>query len=433
MFEETKIMKRISVFLLIAILLVGLVPVVNAQDGGSSDCAEPTGVTLTLAGWSSNPAEDEALRQQLEAFTCATGIGAEFVPSTDHRVTMQSGFASGDYANVFYIDSSYLPDWVAAGVVDAGEDKIENVDGFYPSLIDIFTVDGVLYCPPKDFSTMALQYNKDLFDAAGLEYPNENWTWEDLRAAAEALTDEEAGVIGLVTPPNLERWLPFLYQAGGGFFDEFGVFVMDSPEAVEALDYYVSFARDGIGGPPDVVDAGWGGEAFGTGRAAMAMEGNWVIQFLLENYPELNWGVTELPAGEFGKATMAFTVCYGVGADNEYLDESWQLVNFLTNEEGAERFAQVTFGPMPSRMSAADEYIATWEARTEGLGVDYTDFEAFIKGADYAYPWVLPVGWGAFTDAFNAALQRAFSGEITAEEALQEAFTVANELIAQEE
>ena len=423
-------MKRLSILILIIVLLTGTLVSVNAQDDGQ-ECVEPTGVTLTLAGWSSNAAEDDALQSQIAAFTCDTGIGAEFVPSTDHRVTMQSAFAANDYANVFYIDSSYLPDWVEAGVVAAGEDDIENIDGFYSSLIDIFTIDGVLYCPPKDFSTMTLQYNKDLFDAAGLEYPNADWTWEDLRVAAEALTDEDAGIIGLVTPPNFERWLPFLYQAGGEFFDDFGVFVMDSEETLTSLEYYVSFAADGIGGPPDSVDAGWGGEAFGTGRAAMAMEGNWVIQFLLDNYPELNWGVTELPAGDFGEATMAFTVCYGVGADNEHPEESWQLVNYLTNDEGATNFASVTFGPMPSRTAAADAYVSTWETRTEGLGVEYTDFGAFIDAAENANPWVLPIGWNSFVDAFNSGLQQAFAGEISVAEALDQALAVADELLSE--
>src|SRR5690606_816073 len=115
------------------------------------------------------------------------------------------------------------------------------------------------------------------------------------------------------TPPELARFLPFLYQAGGAVLDADGNYVMDSDAARAAIEYYVSFAQEGIGGAPTAVDAGWGGEAFGEGRAAMAMEGNWVINFLLQNYPELNWGVSELPAGAAGKATMAFTVCYGVG------------------------------------------------------------------------------------------------------------------------
>src|SRR5690606_37361795 len=108
-------------------------------------------------------------------------------------------------------------------------------------------------------------------------------------------------------------------------------------------------AMDGFGGRPSDVDAGCGGEAFGEGRAAMAMEGNWVINFLNETYPELNWGVVELPAGPGGEATMAFTVCLGVAADNEHPEESWALVNWLTGPEGAMTVGEEGFGPMPAR------------------------------------------------------------------------------------
>src|SRR5690606_14008347 len=177
------------------------------------------------------------------------------------------------------------------------------------------------------------------------------------------ISEANPDVVGLVTPPNLERWLPFLYQAGGALFDEEGNFTFDSDETRQALDLYVGMVNEGIAGPPSSVDAGWGGEAFGEGRAAMAMEGNWVIQFLLENYPELNWGVVELPAGPAGEATMAFTVCYGVAADNDHPEESWALVNFLTGETGAEFVAESSFGPMPPRPAVEDIYLETWVPR----------------------------------------------------------------------
>jgi multiple sugar transport system substrate-binding protein len=401
---------------------------VIAAMGLSISVAAQDAVKLTLAGWSSSPEEDAALQALLTQFNDETGFEVEFVPSPDFPTTMQTAFASGEYANVFYIDSSKLPDWVEAGVVDVGEDRIENPDGFYPALLDIFTYDGILYCPPKDFSTMALQYNKDLFDGAGVEYPTADWTWDDLKTAAAALTDEESGVIGLVTPPNFERWLPFLYQAGGAIFDEEGNYVMDSDEARAALDYYISFSEEGIGGPPSVVDSGWGGEAFGKGVAAMAMEGNWTINFLLQSYPELNWGVVELPAGTAGKATMAFTVCYGVGAENEHLDESWQLVNFLTGEDGQKRAAEVSFGPMPTRPSAAETYLETWVARTTESKFDPADVNAFIAGADYSHRWQLPPGWQPFVDGFNGALQQAFAGDMTTDDVIAEANLAAEEV-----
>ncbi len=412
-------MKKFAVLALLALFTLSF-GVLNAQE-----------VKLTLAGWSSNPAEDESLNAALAAFTEETGIAVEFTPSTDHTVTMQNAFASGTYPQVFYVDSFKLPDWAEAGVLAEGEDFIEDQEGFYQPLLDIFTYDGVLYCPPKDFSTMALQYNKDLFDAAGLEYPTADWTWDDLKAAAEALTDPDAGVIGLVLPPELPRWLPFLYQAGGGILDENGEFIFDSEETLTAIEYYLSFATEGIGGTPSSVDSGWGGEAFGKGRAAMAMEGNWVIQFLLDNYPELNWGVAELPAGPAGKATMAFTVCYGVAKDNDYPEESWALVNYLTNEAGAARVATSSFGPMPTRPSAAELYLETWVARAEGSKLNAEELNAFVAGGEYSKPWLLPVGWQPFADTFNAALQRAFNGELTAQDVLDETVAVAEELLDQ--
>jgi multiple sugar transport system substrate-binding protein len=394
-------------------MVLALSGVVAAQDE----------VTIRLAGWSSTEAEDNALRAAVDQFMEDNpGINVEINFSPDYTTTMQTAFASGDYPEVFYIDSSVLPDWVQAGVVAPADDNIQEVDDIYPSLLEVFTLDDTLYCPPKDFSTMALQYNTDLFDAAGLDYPTADWTWDDLRAAAEALTGtNEAGeqVLGLVAPPNLERWLPFLYQAGGAIFDEEGNVTLDSPEAQEAIDFYVGMVEDGIAGPPSAVDAGWGGEAFANGRVAMAMEGNWVINFLNEQYPDLNWGVAPLPQGPAGPATMAFTVCYGVAADNEHPEESWALVNFLTGPEGAQMVAEASFGVMPGRASAADAWL-------ERFG---EEMQPFVEGADYAHPWVLPVGFQDFTSAFNDALQQAFNGQLLPEDVLTTASDVANEIL----
>lgn len=381
--------------------------------------------SLRLMGWSSSPAEDAALRAMVDAFMEQNpdiNVQIDLVPEYD--TTIQAQFASGDAPNVFYIDGSKLPDWAEAGVVAPAGDNIVEPDDIYPSLLEVFTYEGELYCPPKDFSTMALQYNIDMFDEAGLDYPTPDWTWDDLRAAAEALTGEdEQGntVVGLITPPNLERWLPFLYQAGGSILNEdWSEVTFDSEEAREALEFYVGMVQDGIAGPPSAVDAGWGGEAFGNGRAAMAMEGNWVIQALQEQYPDINWSVTELPTHPDGtRATMAFTVCYGVAANNDHPEESWELVNFLTGPEGAMMVAESGFGVMPARQSAQDAWLA---ARGE-------EFEPFVAGVEYAYPWQLPVGFGDVIDTFNEGLQLAFTGQSTVDDVIFETALAAEEVL----
>lgn len=382
---------------------------------------------ITLMGWSSSTEENDALQAQVDAFMEANPdikVNVNLVPEYDP--TIQAAFASGDPPNVFYVDSSKLPDWADAGVLAVGEGKIENLDDHYESLLDVFTYDGQLYCPPKDFSIMALQYNKALFDAAGLDYPTPDWTWEDLRAAAEALTGQDADgnvVLGLVTPPNFERWLPFLYQAGGSVLnDDWTEVTLDSDEAREALEFYVGMVEDGIAGPPSMIDAGWGGEAFGQGRVAMAMEGNWVISYLLDQFPDLNWGVTELPTGMDGtRATMVFTVCYGVAADNDNPDESWKLVNFLTGAEGSALVAEQGFGVIPPAKSAADIWL-------EARGEEYA--AGFLAGADYAHQWQFPVGFGDVFDTFNAGLQLAFQGQSLPEDVIFETAAVAEEVLA---
>lgn len=404
-----------------------LVIVALTISGAGAVLARQDAVELTLMGWSSSTAENDALMAQVEAFQEANPnitVNVNLVPEYDP--TIQAAFASGDPPNVFYVDSSKLPDWAEAGVLASGEGMIENLDDHYPSLLEAFTYEGTLYCPPKDFSIMALQYNKDMFDAAGLEYPTPDWTWEDLRSAAEALTgeDEEGNtVLGLVTPANFERWLPFLYQAGGSVLNEDWTEVtLDSEEAREALEFYIGMVTDGIAGPPSMVDAGWGGEALGNGRVAMAMEGNWVITALLEQFPDINWGVAELPKHpDGGQATMVFTVCYGVAADNDHPEESWQLVNFLTGPEGSAMIAEQGFGPMPPAMSASDTWL---EARGEEIGA------GFLAGADYAHKWQFPVGYGDVFDTFNAGLQLAFEGQALPEDIIIDTTGVAEETLA---
>ncbi|HMM28087.1 MAG: ABC transporter substrate-binding protein [Chloroflexota bacterium] len=395
--------------------------------GGAGAALARQATTVTLMGWSSSQAEDAALAEQIAAFEEANpDIDVEVNLVPDYDTTLQTTFASGAPPDVFYIDSLRLPDLVEAGVVDIGGDKIENPEGIYPSLVDIFTYNDEFVCPPKDFSTLTLQYNKDMFDAAGLDYPTDDWTWDDLSAAAEALTgtnEEGQQVLGLVIGAEAARWLPFLYQAGGSVLNEdWSEVTFDSEEAREAFDFLTGLAQEGFAGTASQVDAGWPGEAFGMGRAAMTIEGNWIIQFLADQFPDINWGAVQLPAHpDGGEATMAFTVCYGVAADSDNKDAAWQLVNFLTGEEGGQIVAEAGFGPMPPRMALAETWLA---ARGEEIG------QPFVNAAEVAYPWSFPVGFGDVLDTFNAGMQLAFQGQATADDVIFETAAAAEEVLA---
>jgi multiple sugar transport system substrate-binding protein len=378
-------------------------------------------IELTLMGWSSSDAENTRLQEMVDTFNAANPdlhVTLNQVP--DYDTALQTAIAGGSPPDVFYIDSFRLPDYVEAGALQPIGDQMENPDDFYPSLREAFTIDGTFWCPPKDFSTLGLQYNTDMFDAAGLEYPNPDWTWDDLRSAAETLTDPDAGVYGLTLSADFARMIAFLYQAGGTVTNEdFTAMTLDTPEALEAAEFYIGLVNDGFAAQPSDLDSGWPGEAFGKGQAAMAIEGNWIAPFLNDTYPDLNWGVTEMPAGPGGDATMAFTVCYGVAADAPNPEASIRLANWLTGAEGMAQWTGLGLA-MPTRQSLSEDWLA-----------QFPELEPFLAGAEYAHPWQFRPGFQDVLDTINAGLQTAFTGGATADTVLSEAQEVGNDVLSQ--
>ena len=376
---------------------------------------------LQLMGWASSDAENVRLQEIIDQWNASnpdTQVVLNLVP--DYDTKLQTALAGGSPPDIFYIDSFKLPDLVAAGAVAPIGDQLTNPDDFYPSMREAFTIDGTFYCPPKDFSTLALEYNKDLFDAAGVAYPTADWTWDDLRAAAEQLTNADAGVYGMVLSPDFARLIALIYANGGTVTDEgFTAMTLDSDAVKQATEFYVSLVTDGFAAQPADLDSGWAGEAFGKGKAAMAMEGNWIVPFLADQFPDVNYGLVELPAGSAGKATMAFTVCYGVPAGGANNEAALKVVDYITGPDGMKAWTDLGLA-MPTRASLA----AGWLEQ-------YPDLEAFIAGADYAHKWQFRPGFQDVLDTINAGLQEAFTGNATVASLLENAQEVGTEVLGQ--
>lgn len=382
---------------------------------------------LSLMGWASSESENERLQTVVDAFNEEhpdMQVALNLVPSYDEK--LQASLSGGAPPDAFYIDSFKLPDFAAAGALAPIGDELSNPDDFYPALRNAFTYEGTFYCPPKDFSTLGLFYNKDMFEQAGIEEPTADWTWDDLQAAAEAIT--AAGIevdgntaVGLSLSADFARLIAFIYQAGGSVTDEdFTTMTINSPEALEAVNFYVNLVLDGYAAPPSELDSGWNGEAFGKQRAAMTVEGNWMVPFLADQFPDVNYGIAELPAGPGGKATMAFTVCYGAPADGANPEGSLELIDFLTGEEGMKQWTDLGLA-MPTRQSLRDGWLE-----------QFPDLEPLLNGADHAHPWQFRPGFSDVLDTINAGLQEAFLGTKLPEDVLAEAEEVGNEVLSRE-
>jgi multiple sugar transport system substrate-binding protein len=415
-------MRNVRFVLVVALLLtVFSIGMASAQDG----------VTLRVWSGASSPVENEYKEAQFAAFQEANpGITLDVLISPDYGTQIQAAFAAGDYPEVFTVGQFDFPSYVDSGLLMPAGDRIVDPEDIYPSLQSAFSdADGNAYCVPKDFSTLALYYNIDQFEAAGVDLPTADWTWADMTAAAQAITDadltvDNVDVVGLSAAADRNRWLAFFWANGGRLFNDANEVVFDSPEAIASLDFYSNFVTSGIGNlPANLGGAGWNGEAFGKGYAGMTVEGNWAIGYLNDTFPDLNWGVAELPTAPSGdKGTLTFTECWAVGAtaagDPAVADAAWTLVNFLTGAEQALATGEQGFGPMPSRASAAEAWLT---AQGE-------NGQPFVAGAAYAWAPVFPIGFGDFTTAVDDGTVAVMSGEENAEAMMQDAAEIAREI-----
>ncbi len=381
-------------------LLTASALALTACGSGFSDPSESGsaagGGSLNILIGSSGDAETAAVQSAVDAWSEQSGVDATVQTANDLSQQLSQGFAAGSPPDLFYLAPEALAGYAANGSIAAYGDNLANKDDFYPSLVENFTLDDQFFCAPKDFSTLALIINSDMWAAAGLTDGDIPTDWDQLASVAQRLTAD--GHVGLAFGAEYQRIGAFMAQAGGGMVVD-GQAVANSSENVEALTYVKEQLNAGSFAFAADVGAGWGGEAFGTGAAAMTIEGNWITGALTNDYPDVNYTVAELPEGPGGKGTLQFTNCWGIAADSPNQDSARDLVEYLTGTDQQLVFSEA-FGPMPSIQSAAD----AWTQANPEL-------EAFLAGAEYAqFPPNL-AGAADVVKDFNAQLESLKTGD----------------------
>jgi multiple sugar transport system substrate-binding protein len=366
----------------------------SAPASGAAD----TGADITVLIGSSGEAETAAVEDLVAQWSEESGTNAEVRVASDLVQELAQGFSSNEPPDLFYLSTDQMYAYAAQDALEPYAENLSNADDFSPALREAFTVDGEFMCAPKDFSTLALIINSDMWTEAGLTDEDIPTTWDELSAVAEQLTTDE--VVGLAFGPEVQRVGVFMAQAGGAFVEEDGeTAVVNSPENEEALQYVKDQMAAGTFKYSSDVGAGWGGEAFGNGLAAMVIEGNWIKGAMDNDFPDVNYTVAELPEGPAGPGTIQYTNCWGMAAQSDNIPGATSLVEHLTSPE-AQLQAAEAFGVMPSAESAFEEWSTT-----------YPELAAFISGAEYAINLPAQPGTPDVIADFNAQLATLTSSE----------------------
>lgn len=391
----------------------------TAKNENKGDTKEEQ-VEVTLAGWGGNPMEQKLLKQTLDEFEKKyPNIKVKHeVISDQYMDVIKTRLIGGEGPDVFYLDAFEAPAMIETGVLEPLDDYVTDdfdIDDFEKPLLDAFKgPDGKIYGFPKDYSTLALFYNKKMFAEAGLDVPK---TWDELREAAKTLT-KGTEVYGFGVAPELAR-LYYIAESKGGKVVTDNKASFADPKVVEALQPIVDMRlKDKSAAQPNEVGAGWGGEMFGQQKAAMVIEGNWAIPFLQETFPNTEFGTAEVPTIDGKKGTMAYTVAYVMNKDSQKKEAAWKLISFLTGKEGMKIWTSKGFA-LPTRKSVAAE-----------LGYDKDELRAaLVAGAPYATVWQNGTNLPIIMNNFNNQFVSAFLGEQPLDEALKKAQDIANKEI----
>lgn len=390
--------------------------------GALAGCSEETGktdekggeekISLRIGGWASSPEEQKILDNQIAAFEKANpNIDVKFEPVVgDYLQKLQPLIASKTEPDIFYLDAYVAPKFMAEGVTEPIDSYLGaagvNLSDYEEAAVKAFQWEGKTYGLPKDYNTLALFYNKDMFEKAGLQPPT---TLAELEAAAKALTKD--GVTGFSMGAELPRYQPFLVSAGGSVYED-GKATFNKPENEPVLDLiFGKMAKEKTYQTPKQIGADWAGDAFASGKVAMVVEGSWLIPHLKAKAPDLKYGIVELPTAEGGQpSNLIFTVAYALSKNSKHKEEAVKLMAFLTGKEG-QQFVVEGGLALPTNKEMGQEYTTKYPER-----------EAFVKGAAYALPFQYGVIGVDLVDAGNKAAEAIVLGvKPNAKAALEEA------------
>ncbi len=370
---------------------------------------------IRISGWPGNPVEEAVIMRNVEEFNAThPDIQVEWQPIPgDFRQMLITQFSAGTAPDLFYVEAFWFEELAKMNMLLPLDTYIRRdnfpIDDYYETLNSAFTLTNRLMGIAKDFSTLALFYNKEIFDRYGVAYPTDQDTWFDL--LDKSLQLKRAGFeTPLVLAADFNRVIPFILGAGGRLVDEDLHTALGDPASRLGIQFYIDLVNKyQVAQEPANLGAGWIGEAFGRESVALAMSGPWSVGFLQEQYPEV-WGKTgivEMP-GLVEKATMVYTVSWSINRNTPNRDAAWEVLKFLVTK-GQERFVR------EAGVLASSKTIASKDTELHK--------QVFYRGAQYATPWMVPTPSGIFSrahDQINSKLKDLFYEKITLDQMIED-------------
>lgn len=398
-------MKKLFLFLMILTLVVGVL----IGCSRSQETAKESGV-VKLTVWA--PEHDEqavkAYKEIINAFNKENNgkIEAEikFIPRANkyaYEDKINTAASSNTLPDILMMDGPNVSNYADAGIIQPIDDVVKDKSAFVDSVITQGTFDGKLYALAPTESTVALFYNKNMLDKAGIYPPTtleKAWTWNEFYEAAKKLTNKEKGIYGVNW--TLDYGIiyfsgPFIWSNGGEFISDDGKkALINSPKAVEAVKFLQKFATEGLVNLQPTPDE------FETGKAAMMLMGSWEWA-KLKDYPNYEWGITYYPRSPKGKVVSpSGDWSFGISTSTKHKKEAGKLLSFILNKENVLKIALSQSKPAARKDSF--EEMKEWNKLPLKVLKDQVLYTAHPRPRTTSYP--------VLSQKYGEAIQNIFLG-----------------------
>jgi multiple sugar transport system substrate-binding protein len=382
-----------------------------AQAGSNLRRRARAATTITLIDpWSGAPDLNRAQAAQVKRFNDSHPnivVERSDIVFGDFIQLLLQGAAAGELPDIALIDNPNFHGFTALGVLADLSDKIKawgQADKYFPGHWATTIYGGVNYGVPVFSNCLAWWVNSDLIKTAGVKTPT---TWDELKEAAKALTTKDRyalAVAGIHNEEGAFQFLAFLWSAGSDLA------TLNDEGGQAALQLWVDLVKNGYMSKGILGwDQGAAKDEFGNGRAAMMLNGPWMIPSMKKDYAQVNWEVGPIPKLKVVSSILGGEN-YGIAKGSKNIDAAWEYIAWTQEPDNYKQFLKEA-GMFPSRSDVAED---PYWAKDPVLS-------QFLEGVKVARARAYGAKYAEMSNALQDAMQAAISGQSSVKDALDKA------------
>jgi multiple sugar transport system substrate-binding protein len=262
---------------------------------------------------------------------------------------LEAGATGGSLPDVFWMHSNEIAKYAQYDMLLDLTDRIKDsktleMDKFPKEIVDIYNWEGKKqFAVPKDIDTIALWYNKTMFDEAGLSYPDASWTWDTFADAAKKLTKSDGSQYGFAINPTNDQagWCNIVYDMGGYVIsDDKKSSGFGQEGTIKGLTFLTDLMKAGYAPPYEVIAENKEEALFEAGKVAMITQGSWMLPELCNNdYVKSNCDIAVLPkdAASGRRATIYNGLGWAASGNTSMPEEAWKLIEYMGSKDAQQK------------------------------------------------------------------------------------------------